>query len=314
MEKRPMELAALEQQHQHLVIASYTADIDPALDKIAADAALNLKILVTDTEWAAKNGGIRETSGTGGIASIGAGPPILLTMADLWEAAGPTKRIIPIVRFKGEAIPFVGTGGVNGITTWDGLTAAKTITIDNTGGKYSTTITDYEVTLLGDLPGFLQALNAGGVSLPYTLTKNKSLGYRDPTFTKIVNDGEEATGDFTFYEVVNAIKQGAGIFNKPGEDVEAALFGSDWTAGAQNRMTYQTNPFALSILQFTGNKLHDATKAGAVFAIEQRLYAGRVSNIPNPQNKAGDATNPILKQFDFTVVNGVYRKVHLVSA
>ena len=316
MEKRPLELTVMEQQHNHLIITPYAKDVDPIADRAAADAALNVLTLHSDAAYGLTNGGFRETIASGGIVTVEEALKVItVTMAGAWEGAGPTKRIIPIVRHAGEAIPFVGTGGKNGITDWDGLAAAKTITIDNDGGRFVADNDDaWEVTLIGDLPGFLQSLDAGGVSLPTTVTKNKSVGYSEPTFSKITNDGEEVTGSFTFYEVVNAIKKAAAIFNYPGEDVEKRIWGSDWSANGWNRMTYLSQPIALSILQYPGYKKHDDTKVGQVFCIEQRLYGLSVNNVPNPTNKAADATAPILKQFDFTCVNGIYRKVWPVEA
>lgn len=315
MEKRPFDLAVLQQEHVHLIIASYDGDVDGVIDRVNADAELDKKILITNADYEDANGGYRETSGSTGIASVGAvGAVITITMLGAWEAAGPTKKILPIVYYKGQAVPIVGTGGVNGITGWNGLVAGKTIVVDNTAGKYGTTITDWEVTLMGDIVGQLESIDAGGVSLPYTTNNFRSLGYREPTAVQTIQEGKQVTGSFTFWEAVNMFKNGATVHNTPGEDVEAAIFGSQWSAGAQNEITYNQKPFAISILEFTGTALNSATKIGSVFAVEQRIYGCTLNNIPNPANRGQGSTEPIKKQFDFTSKFGVYRKVHLTTA
>lgn len=313
MEKKPFDLEIIEAPDVHLIVASYAEDKDEVLDLANADAALDARFLVKDTQWSGYNGGYRETSATGGIVTtVLATGVITITMADTWEASGQ-KRILPLVYYKGSPVPYVGGSGVNGITEWDGVTA-KTIKIDNTGSRYSATAADYEVTLLGDLPGQLEGVNAGGVSLPYTTTQLKSLGYRQPVSTKITEDGEAVTGDFIFHEVINMFKNGSTVWNKPGEDVEAAIFGSQWVTGQANKLTYQSNPFAMSIIEFGQNPLVSTAKAGKVFAVETRIYHCKLNNIPNPVNRSGGSTENVRKQYDFTAKNGVYRRVHLVTA
>jgi len=317
MENRPFDLAPIQQKDLHLVIASYAESPDPFTDRANADAELDKRILITDTEWAAKNGGYRETSAIGGIVTVTeAAPVITITMLDAWEAAGPTKRILPQVYYKTKAVPYVGTGGTNGITAWDGLTAAKTITINNAAGRYSAVDpdTDWEVTLLGDLVGQLESLDGPGVSLPYTINRFGSLGYKEKTIVQTTQDGEQSTGSFTFWEITNRFKNGATIHNNPGEDLEVALFGSQWSAGQQNQRNYNANPFAISVLAFAGNPLKSSSLAGNVFAIEERAYGCFINNMPAPANRSQGSTEPVKKQVDYTVKNGVYRRVHLVTA
>jgi len=317
MNNRPFDLAPIQQKDLHLVITSYTENNDPLLDRVNADAELDKRILITSAGYAAKNGGYRETSTTAGIVTVTeAAPVITITLAAKWEDAGPTKYILPVVYYKGKAVPYVGTGGSNGITAWDGLTAAKTITINNAAGRYSAVDpdTDWEVELLGDIVGQLESLDGPGVNLPYTINRFRSLGYKEPTVTQTTQDGEQSTGSFTFWEVVNAFKNGATIHNTPGEDLEKAIYGSQWSAGQQNQIGYNANPFAISVLSFSGNPLKSTTLAGQVFAIEERAYGCFINNKPAVANRSQGSTEPVKKQVDYTIKNGVYRKVHLITA
>lgn len=314
MENKALDLELIEAQHVHAVIVSYDAGANDNLDKTAADAAFAKKILFDDAEYVEHNGGYRETSTSGGIATVAGTSTITITMAGAWEEAGPTKHIIPIVYFKGTRVPHVGSGGTNGITGWSGVTAAKTITIDNTAGEYSAVAADYEVNLLGELmPGALETVDAGGISLPYTTTNIKSLGYANPTFTKITKDGKQITGSLTYWEVANAIFNGSTLHNSPGEDVYAAIFGSTWNPGAANDLNYNTKPFAISIMQFAQRRLADDNHIGKVFCIEQRLYGCTLSNIPNAQNRNSGATEPVKQQIDFTAKQ-LFRRVRRVIA
>ena len=299
MKDKPWEVQGLEAQDTFLVIAPYTSSDNETLDKSAADAALALKILFDETNWKNFNGGIAENSDTGGIVSVAELTSIVtLTLGAAWETADDIDTIIPIVLFKGKAVPFEHYYDIASKT-------GPTIKIDNTAnggnGMYSTTVTDYEVYLIGALHGVMKSIAGPETTLPLTVTKTKAIGHQNPVRTTQKREGKDTTGRFTF--ICDMKKKyhangGAGdhIMNSPGEDLMKLLYGADWQNSPKfNDVDYNDKVFAISVIHWSGKRASSTidTNIGEVFAVEKRMYHCQISARPTYANVEGGAADSI---------------------
>jgi len=314
MKDKPYESQGFEAEDTILVIAPYTGDDNETIDKAAADAALASQILFDDANWKEFNGGIAETEATGGITSVVEDLGIItITMGAAWEAADDADVIMPIVLYKGKAIPYEHYYDVKSTTS-------HTIKIDNgaTGGNgiYSDTASDYVVYLCGSLLGKVKSAPAPEVSLPLTVTKTKVIGHQNPVRTTQKREGKDTTGRVTFlYDNKMIYHAGGGVadhvMNSPGEDVWKKLFGADWQNSPNwNDLDYNDKVFAVSIIKWSGKSAAtDSDVAiGKVFAEEIRMYHCQLTNLPADANIEGGSAEPITFDIEFNAKYGARRR------
>ena len=317
MKSKPYELQGFEAQDALLVIAPYTGDDNETLDKAAADTALELQILFDEANWLGFNGGIAETTATGGITSVVEALSIItITMGASWEAADDDDVIIPMIFFKGKAVPDEHSYDVESKT-------AHTISVDNgaTGGNgiYDDTAANWEVWLLGKLSGRVKSVGLPEVSLPLTITKTKAIGHQDPVRTTQKREGKDTSGKVTFiYDNKMRYHAGAGVadhvMNSPGEDIMKAIYGADWQNTPNwNDLDYNNEVFAVSLIFWSGKSSATATDVaiGKVFAHEIRMYHCQLTNRPAPANVEGGAGDSITYDLDWNARFGARERVIL---
>ena len=317
MKDKPYESQGFEAENTILVIAPYVGDDNETTDKDAADAALNLQILIDEANWAGFNGGIAETSLTGGITSVTELADIItILMGAAWESLNNDDVIMPIVLYKGKAIPYEHYYDVESKT-------GTFIKIDNgaTGGNgiYSDTAADYVVYLYGGLLGKVKSAPTPDVTLPLTVTKTKIIGHGNPVRITQKREGKDTTGKVTFlYDNKMIFHAAAGggdhVMNSPGEDVWKKLFGADWQNSPNwNDLDYNDKVFAVSIIKWSGKSGAIATDVaiGKVFAEEIRSYHCQLTNLPADANIEGGAAESITFDIEFNAKFGARRRVIL---
>ena len=315
---QPFSMEIIRPSAAHLIAFPYPRSDDAVTDRANADAELKKRLLLLDSNWAAKNGGIKEYVGTsGGLTSVAAGngttkhptstgyteltTDIVLTMFRVWEASASTRLCKVVVEYNNKPVPLSDYSHLG-----DGNTATDlVIIIGNTSGKYDTTSSKWKVTIYGPVLG-LGEMDLGGKPLPQTTTQSKLLGIEDPAFERTVKDGGPGSGSFMVIENVGRmyVANGAGgvnpeVLNYVGEDLEKLLFGDNWTAGSANELTYQSDSISICLCQIFFNgvfpALHTATAAdqGKHFASLYIHYGCRLTELQNLQNVKADSGDSI---------------------
>lgn len=316
-----------------VVIAEYDHSTSKSVAYANAVAALATRLLLFDTDWDDDNGGLYESTTTTGIASVAAGDgstkhpagtgytelatDIVITPARAWEETDQTPHEIwPILLFNDTPVPLSRV-----IKIGDGFTAGDlVIIVDNTSGDYNTTATNWKLILARPMPEVME-IDMGGITLAQTTEQKRLLGFTDSVSERTTNDGESGSGSITFAEAIGKweVANGRGaagtreLLNNPGEEVEKAIYGAQWTAGSMNELTYQNSSKRLvvalveigSSARFTGNSAAEQKK---VFA-KVVLHVGcRVTGFENLGNLSSDSNDFVAKQVSLEW-SSVYKKV-----
>jgi hypothetical protein len=203
----------------------------------------------------------------------------------------------PVVFWKGNAIPFSDYASV--------VTAQGLITlIAGTTAIYGTNEDDFEVWYSDHLWAINQGISAGGVSMPIETNEYSSIGHDESVYKVVKRGDQESSGSITVVEDLTSIMMASDVapLNNAGSELLARIYGTDWnadsTVDAPNILTPPTNPFGVCIVMLSGNRLHSAD-VGKVWGSVQHIFHCKVTNIGEPQNITGDATDPILRTVEF---------------
>jgi len=340
-------LEAFRPENVTLFGCLHAASDDLAADRAAADAIFEQKLLLLDGTWAADNGGIRETVATTGITvaqgngstahptspagRTEATTDVVITLARAAEDSATVRMLLPVVLYKGDVVP-LSNGTTDGIIQIGDLksTGELVIVVKNaslTFGGAAPSPADWAVHLVGGLR-CLKSVNGPSVDLPITETEHSTLGTTTPSVKRRVQDGAAHEMSFTVFEHKGRLRVPFGklgilaeVLNKPGEDIEAALFGTvGWTAAGKNLLTYQPTGYNLAfmLVEFSSEALagtivlHEAAAAdaGKVFCKIFFMYGCELTKIDAPSNV--EAGSDQLIERSFTVKpRAVYEKVIL---
>lgn len=208
--------------------------------------------------------------------------------------------LYPVVFWKGNAIPFSDYDSVTPPVVASGLITL----IADTTAIYGVDEDDYEVWYSDHLWAINQGITAGGVSMPIETNEYSSIGHDESVYKVVKRGDQESSGSITVVEDMTSIMMSADVApnNNAGSELLSRIYGSDWNADGDvdtpNILTPPAKPFGVCIVMLSGNKLHIADP-GKVWASVQHIFHCKVTNIGEPQNITGDATDPILRTVEF---------------
>lgn len=204
----------------------------------------------------------------------------------------------PVVFWKGNAIPFSDYDTVV-------VTSGEITLVDGSTAIYGDSEDDFEVWYTDHLWAINQGITAGGVSMPIETNEYSSIGHDESVYKVVKRGDQESTGSITVVEDLTSIMfdEGVAPLNNAGSELLARIYGADWaanqTVATPNILTPPVSPFGVCIVMLSGNRLHDAANEGKVWASIQHIFHCKVTNIGEPQNISGDATDPILRTVEF---------------
>ena len=203
----------------------------------------------------------------------------------------------PVVFWKGNAIPF---SDYDSVVVAEGLITL----IAGTTAIYGVNEDDYEVWYSDHLWAINQGISAGGVSMPIETNEYSSIGHDESVYKVVKRGDQESSGSITVVEDLTSIMFDSDVapLNNAGSELLARIYGTDWSADGDvdtpNILTPPSDPFGVCMVMLSGNKLHSAS-VGKVWASIQHIFHCKVTNIGEPQNVTGDATDPILRTVEF---------------
>jgi len=342
-------LEAFRPENVTLFGCLHAASDDYAADRAAADAIFEQLLLLLDTTWAADNGGIRETVATTGLTSVAQGDgstkhpattgrveattDVVITLARAAEDSATVRKVLPVVLYKGDVVP-LSDGSTDGIIQIGDLKTAGEIVIvvknaSLTLGPAAPVAVDWAVHLVGALR-CLKSVSGPSVDLPITETEHKTLGTTTASVKRRVQDGATHEMSFTAYEHKGRIRVPFGklgiaaeVLNNPGEEIEAALFGTvGWAAAGKNLLTYQPTGYNLAfmLVLFSPEALagtivmHEsaAANAGKVFCKIAFMYGCELTKIDAPANVEAGSDQLVERQYTVKP-REVYEKVILTK-
>jgi len=304
-------------ENTYVYVFNYAgSEIDFVADKAAYLAELDKHFAGSSAYTGMKENGIAVTgtavagvdltvgsSGNNATIAIGAGAVVTTAMQYGSESA---KKIIPIVLYKGSAVPF------SDYVLIDEATSKITLKNSVINVPYSTTsAVDYIIYWSDHLSGYLVSIEAPNISLPIESSSFSAVGHSEPVI-KITKRGEpEATGSLTVMEHMTAFMDSTNaLLNVPGEELLYRIYGPDWTTPSNagytqslwNTLKAPTRPFGIAILTVTGNPFDGGSTAyqNKLWGTMNFIYHCKVTSIGPKQNISNDSTDPILRTVEFT--------------
>ena len=300
MDKKPFSITPGLAKNALVYVFSYAgteADFDT--DKDAYFAELK-KHFLYDQTVAIYEFGLGLTGATEITVTDVAGALTIQTATASADITAET-ALYPVVFYKGNAIPFSDYDSTTPPVTGQGLITL----IGGTTAIYGTDEADFEVWYSDHLWAITQGISAGGVSMPIETNEYSSVGHDESVYKVVKRGDQESSGSITVVEDLTSILMSADTApnNNAGSELLARIYGTDWSADQTvdnpNILTPPTNPFGVCIVMLSGNKLNDAGNVGKVWASVQHIFHCKVTNIGEPQNITGDATDPILRTVEF---------------
>lgn len=302
MKPKPYSMRTGLAENTFVYAFNYVGDeVDFDVDKAAFKAELEDHLLINST-LAVPQYGIGVTGATDLTVTAPAADTLITLTGTIDMSVSDVTY--PLCIYKGVAVPYSAWKAAVGF-------APATSVLTLTGTSYTLDSDDYVMYYSDHLMGDLVSVDAPNVSMPLESNSFNAVGHDDPV-VKVTKRGDpDASGSLSVIEHMTAFLIDAATvpMNKPGEDLLARIYGSEWTTGSNaiydadttwNTVKAPTNPFGIAILTTTGLPLTGGSLgAGHVWANLHLIYHCRLTNVSSPQNITGDSTDPILRNIEF---------------